>query len=182
MLRKAFIQNPTTSPTFWCDSWIFATSTGSTALPFRLSEHRYPSAHTGVTSNSILQTFLNPYNGSSWANDTSTVNSSSGQIESFSYNSTGLQTDALVKYGESGTAYYVSANDYGDSVNPTVVTGTYDYPTQTTTTIKRQPDDLQLHLLRHGSSAARDQDHDVAHGVDRPERLRCRHDHRRVLR
>ena len=133
VLRQAFIQNPTTSPTFWCDSWVYATSTGSTALPFRLSEHRYPSAHTGVTSNSTLRTFLNPYNGSSWSNDTSTVNSSSGQIESYSYNSTGLQTGAFVKYGESGTAYYVSANVYGDSVNPTVVTGTYDYPTQTTT-------------------------------------------------
>jgi RHS repeat-associated protein len=133
ILRKAFIQNPITSPTFWCDSWVYATSTGSTALPYRLSEHRYPSAHTGVTSNSTLRTFLNPYNGSSWSNDTSTVNSSSGQIESYSYNSTGLQTASFVKYGESGTAYYTSANTYGDSVNPTVVTATYDYPTQTTT-------------------------------------------------
>ena len=38
-----------------------------------------------------------------------------------------------VKYGESGTAYYVSATDYGDSVNATLATATWDYPTQTTT-------------------------------------------------
>jgi len=133
MLRRAFIQNPISSPTFWCHSWVFATSTGSTALPFRNGEHRFPSAHTGVTSNSTLRTFLNPYNGSSWSNDTSTVNASSGQIESHAYNSNGMPTDDYVKYGESGTAYYVGATDYGDSVNPFIPTATYDYPTQTTT-------------------------------------------------
>jgi RHS repeat-associated protein len=131
-LRRAFIQSPIVSPTYWCDSWTFATATGTTALPFRLAEHRHPSAHTGVTTSTALQNFLNPYNGTSWSNDTSTVNSSSGLIETYSYNSTGLVTDAYVKNGESGTAYYVSAKDYGDSVNPTVVTATYDYPTQTT--------------------------------------------------
>jgi RHS repeat-associated protein len=133
MLRRAFIQNPVTTPTYWCDSWVFATSTGSTALPYRLAERRYPSAHTGVTTNTALQAFLNPYNGTSWANDTSTVNASSGQIETFNYNSTGLRTDEFVKYGESGTPYYVGATDYGDSVNPYIPTATYDYPTQTTT-------------------------------------------------
>jgi hypothetical protein len=63
MLRQAFIQNPVTSPVYWCDSWTFATSTGSTALPYRLAEHRHPSAHTGVTTAANLQAFLNPYNG-----------------------------------------------------------------------------------------------------------------------
>ena len=86
-----------------------------------------------MTSNSTLRTFLNPYNGSSWSNDTSTVNASSGQIESHAYNSNGMPTDDYVKFGESGTAYYVGATDYGDSVNPVVSTATYDYPTQTTT-------------------------------------------------
>jgi RHS repeat-associated protein len=133
LLRRAFIQNPTTSPTYWCDSWLYATATGSTALPFRVSEHRYPSAHTGVTTSTALQQFLNPYNGTTWANDTGTVNSTSGLIESYTYNSAGLVTDAYVKNGESGTAYYVFAKDYTDTVNPTVVTATYDYPTQTTT-------------------------------------------------
>ena len=33
ILRRAFIQNPTTSPTYWCDSWKFATSTGSRRFP-----------------------------------------------------------------------------------------------------------------------------------------------------
>src|SRR5579862_5428604 len=105
MLRRGFIQNPETSPTYWCDSWTMATSTGSTALPFRIAERRHPSAHTGVTTATAFQAFLNPYNGTSWANDTSTVNASSGQVEAFNYNSTGLKTDAFVKYGESGTAY-----------------------------------------------------------------------------
>jgi RHS repeat-associated protein len=133
MLRQAFIQSPITSPTYWCDSWTMATATGSTALPFRVAEHRHPSAHTGVTTATALRSFLNPYNGTSWSNDTSTVNSSSGLIESFSYNSNGLPTDAFVKDGESGTAYYVGATDYGDTVNPTIVTATYDYPSETTT-------------------------------------------------
>ncbi len=133
MLRRAFIQNPTTSPMFWCDSWTFATSTGSTALPYRLAEHRHPSAHTGVTTNTILQSFLNPYDGTSWMNDSSTVNASSGLIETYSYNSTGLRTDEFVKNGESGTPYYVTATDYGDSINPYIATATYDYPTQTAT-------------------------------------------------
>ena len=44
LLRRAFIQNPTTSPVYWCDSWVFATSTGSSALPYRLAERRHPSA------------------------------------------------------------------------------------------------------------------------------------------
>jgi RHS repeat-associated protein len=132
ILRKAFIQNPTTSPTYWCDSWTFAPSTGSTALPYRLAEHRYPSAHTGISSAAALRNFLNPYNGTTWSNDTATVNSSSGQIQSFSYNSNGMRTDSWVKYGESGTANYVWAADYGDSVNPTIATATYDYPIQTT--------------------------------------------------
>ncbi len=42
MLRKAFIQNPSSSPTYWCDSWTFATSTGSTSMPYRMAEHRHP--------------------------------------------------------------------------------------------------------------------------------------------
>jgi RHS repeat-associated protein len=131
-LRRVLIQNPVTTPIFWCESWTFATATGSTALPYRLAEHRYPSAHTGVTSSNIAK-FLNPYNGSSWTNDTSTVNSSSGKILTYNYNSNGLWTDAYVKNGESGTANYIGAADYGDSVNPTIVTATYDYPTETTT-------------------------------------------------
>jgi hypothetical protein len=76
---------------------------------------------------------LNPHNGSSWSNDTSTVNSSSGRIDTYGYNSTGMRTDEYVKYGESGTAYYVAATDFGDSTNPYIATATYDYPTQTTT-------------------------------------------------
>jgi hypothetical protein len=70
MLRRAIIQNPVTSPVYWCESWTFATSTGSTALPYRVAEHRFPSAHTVVTTAALFREFLNPYNGSSWSNDT----------------------------------------------------------------------------------------------------------------
>jgi hypothetical protein len=133
LLRRAVIQNPAGTPKYWCESWTFVTSTGSTALPYRIAEHRFPSAHTAVGTTGTIQHFFNPYDGTSWANDTSTVNASSGQIEVFGYNSAGLRTDSLVKNGESGTAYYLSAADYGDSVNPVLLTATYDYPTQTTT-------------------------------------------------
>jgi RHS repeat-associated protein len=128
MIRKAFIQSPESSPSYWCESWTF-----NTGLAYRVAEHRYPNAHTGVTTASNLMSFLNPYNGTSWTNDTNTVNSSSGKVETFGYNSAGNLTDAWVKNGESGTAYYVSASDYTDSINPNVVTATYDYPAQTTT-------------------------------------------------
>jgi RHS repeat-associated protein len=133
LLRKAVIQNPTgATPTYWCTSRTFATATGSTSLPYRMSQKRRPSAHTAVTSDSILRAFVNPYNGTSWANDTSTVNSTSGQIHSYTYNSKGLRTGHLVQTGSSGTPYYLSASDYGDAVNPTLRTATYRYPTQTT--------------------------------------------------
>jgi RHS repeat-associated protein len=133
LLRKAVIQSPTSSsPTYWCTSRTFATSTGSTNLPCRMAQLRKPSAHTGVTSDSILRTFLNPYNGTSWANDTSTVNSASGQIHVYAYNSQGLRTDHLVKTGSGGTPYYLSASDYGDSVNTALRTAKYRYPTLTT--------------------------------------------------
>jgi RHS repeat-associated protein len=131
MLRRAFIVNPTTSPTYWCDSWVF--STASPYVPYRVSERRHPSAHTGVTTSTALQAFLNPYDGSSWSNDTSTVNASSGLIETYGYSSIGQRTDEFAKNGESGTPYYVAATDYGDSVNPYIPTATYNYPTQTTT-------------------------------------------------
>jgi RHS repeat-associated protein len=133
LLRKAFIQNPSTSPSYWCESWKFATATGSTALAYRLGEYRLPSAHTGVTTAASLRTFLNPYNGTSWANDTSTLNSSSGMICVYTYNSAGMLTASQVKDGSGGTAYYIGAADYGDSINTTLVTATYDYPTETTT-------------------------------------------------
>jgi hypothetical protein len=129
-LRQAFIQDPTGTPAYWCESWTMATSTGA---DYRVSRRRAPSAHTGVTSAANLRSFLNPYDGSSWSNDTGTVNSSSGLIESFSYSSSGMTTDAFVQNGSGGTAYYVAAADYGDSVNTTLPTAIYDYPAQTTT-------------------------------------------------
>lgn len=129
MLRRATIVDPVGTPQYFCESWTFDTTT----LPFREAEHRYPSAHTVVNSASALRTFLNPYNGSSWANDSSTLNASAGLIEAHSYNSEGLRTDSWVKNGSGGTPYYVWAADYAEGTNDYLVTSEYDYPTQTTT-------------------------------------------------
>ncbi len=130
-LRHVFIQSPTSSPKYWCESWILDPS--ATVPNFILTEHRYPSAHTGVTTAANLRSFLYPFNGSSWSNDTSTVNSSSGLIEVHEYDSNVMRSGTRVKNGSSGTSYYVSAWDYGDSTNTSIVTASYDYPAKTTT-------------------------------------------------
>ena len=131
LLRRAIIQNPVTSPVFWCESWTF--STYPTQNYYLLGAHRNPSAHTGITTAANLRTFLNPFDGTSWANDTATVNTSSGLIETHTYNVNAQRTDSFVQMGSSGTPYYVAAYDYGDTTNPYLITATYEYPTKTAT-------------------------------------------------
>ncbi|WP_010584091.1 RHS repeat domain-containing protein [Schlesneria paludicola] len=130
LLRKAFIQNPISSPKYWCESWTMTDS--STSSSYLTGAHRYPSAHTGITTAANLRTFLHPYDGTSWANDTSTLNSNSGLISTHSYNSNFQRTDSFVQNGSAGTRYYVAAKDYGDATNPYLITASYAYPTQTT--------------------------------------------------
>ncbi len=111
-LREVFIDDPTGTPVYWCESWSMAT----TGMANRIAEYRKPSAHTVVDSASELRDYLDPYDseGNSWTNDTNTQNSSDGYIEVHTYNTAGMRTDSKVKKGRTGTAYYVGAWDYGD--------------------------------------------------------------------
>jgi RHS repeat-associated protein len=140
LLRKAFISDPVGSPQYWCESTKLAT----TGLQNRIAEKRFSSAHTTVASAANLRSFLDPFDsaGNSWTNDTNTLNSSDGVIFVYENNSDGMRTGSLVKKGRSGTAYYVSATDYGDgdgdsagqdAARATLTIATYDYPTKTTT-------------------------------------------------
>jgi len=139
LLRKAFITSPTGSAQYWCESTRFAT----TGPQFRIAEERSPSAHTAVVSAANLRSFLDPYDseGNSWTNDTNTLNASDGLINVYEHNSVGATTGQLVKKGSSGTAYYVSATDYGDgdgdgvgqdAEHATLPIASYAYPVQTT--------------------------------------------------
>ncbi len=110
-LRKVFIDDPTGTPAYWCESWKMAT----TGQAHRIAEYRMPSAHN-VSTAAALRNYLDPYDseGDSWTNDTNTLNASAGLIYVNTYNSDGAKTDVQVKQGRTGTAYYTSAADYGD--------------------------------------------------------------------
>ena len=138
-LRKVFIEAPTGTPKYWCESWTLATS----GKGGRVAEERAVSAHA-VASASTLRNFLDPYDseGASWSNDTNTLNTSDGLINVYAYNSGGSQTDYKVKKGRTGTEYYVGAWDFGDgdgdstggdSTDGTLPVAEYSYPTQTAT-------------------------------------------------
>jgi hypothetical protein len=138
-LRKVFIEAPTGTPRYWCESWTLTTS----GKEGRVAEYRMPSAHN-VTTASALRNFLDPYDseGASWSNDTNTLNSADGLFNVYTYNSGGSQTDHKVKKGRTGTEYYVGAWDYGDGdgdsvgsdhTDGTLLVAEYAYPTQTTT-------------------------------------------------
>lgn len=138
-LRKAFIQDPAGSPLFWCESQTMH----ATGPLHRVAEKRWPSAHN-VTSNTEVAQFLDPYDSetTSWSNDTARLRSTAGKIETYEYNSIGMQTGVRVKQGATGTAYYVAASDYGDgdgdaagqdSVDNSLLIAEYSYPTATTT-------------------------------------------------
>jgi RHS repeat-associated protein len=139
LLRKAFITSPTGSAQYWCESTKLAT----TGPKYRAGEIRMPSAHTLVSTAVNLRNFLDPFDseGNSWVNDTNTLNASDGLIYVNEINSDGVTTGRLVKKGRTGTAYYISATDYGDGDGDgvgqdadyaTLPIASYTYPTQTT--------------------------------------------------
>ncbi|MCC7408891.1 MAG: RHS repeat-associated core domain-containing protein [Phycisphaeraceae bacterium] len=132
-LRQAFITDPYGSPKYWLSSSIIGTSGGATG---KVIESRMASAHMLVDTANELKEFFNPTGTtSSQSNDTRTVSSSSGAIYVYEFNDDGYQIAKKVRNGSSGTAYYVTATDYGDgSTNePTSqVVATYVYPTATT--------------------------------------------------
>ncbi|MCA9077796.1 MAG: hypothetical protein KDA93_22405, partial [Planctomycetaceae bacterium] len=138
-LREAFIDDPTGTPSYWCESWVMATG----GKPHRIGEYRQVSAHDVGTA-SELRDFLDPYDSetSSWTNDTNTLLASDGVIHINTFNSAGEPTDAKLKKGRTGTAYYTWAADYGDGdgdstgdddANDVLMVASYYYPTQTTT-------------------------------------------------
>jgi len=126
VLRTVTILNPTLATlTAWCKSSLMNSD-------LRITEERNPSAHTLVDTDAEVLKFVDPTTGT---NDADTLNTSDGLITVYEYNSDKRLNGVRVKKGSSGTAYYVSAIDYGDgSTTPAhLKTATYTYPTQTTT-------------------------------------------------
>lgn len=146
-LRDVFIDNPVSSPKFWCQSWTLnATSDWNNAMSpkplkrFTLSEYRPPSAHD-VNSTNVAQ-FLDPYDEGmgGWTYDTATLrtasNSAAGPTYVYTYDAYGQETDKKIKRGcDSTDLYYLSATDYGNgSTVPTYMPiKYYVYPAKTAT-------------------------------------------------
>jgi hypothetical protein len=97
-----------------------------------MTERREPSAHTIVDSTAEVESFLNP---SAATNDADTLNDSDGLVTLYEFNADGRPTGEKVKKGQNGTAYYVSAADYGNGTDAPkhLQTATYSYPTKTST-------------------------------------------------
>jgi len=127
-LREVLIENPTLGTLkAWCNSSLVNSD-------LRITEERSPSAHTLIDTDAEVKKFLDPTVST---NDADTLNSSDGLITVYEYNADDRRNGVRVKKGSSGggTAYYVSATDYGDgSTTPAYLpTATYTYPTQTST-------------------------------------------------
>ena len=134
-LREAWITDVSGTPQLWCKSTTLVQDTGNKL--HRIEQQRTPAAHNVTTSN--VSQFLNPYDRTAgWTNDTNTLNSTSGRITVYEYNSSGFQTAERVKVGSSGSAYYVWAadclGDSGESIvnRKALIASRYDYPAATT--------------------------------------------------
>ncbi len=126
VLRKATIEDPMAATlTVWCKSIIVNSD-------HRVTERRSPSAHTLVDTDSELKNFLDP---TTVSNDSATLNDSDGLITLYEFNSDKRPTGMKVKKGENGTAYYISATDYGNGTDAPkyLRTATYAYPDKTAT-------------------------------------------------
>ncbi|MDR2408291.1 MAG: hypothetical protein LBE13_09310, partial [Bacteroidales bacterium] len=123
-LRKAVIENPTSTT-------LNAVCTSKKLNSFgKVIEERPAEVHTLVNTNALLAQFLNPYNGSSWSNDTATLEQLKGIIYITEYDSvTNKKSGSKVKIGSGGTAYYTLATDYNAQGH---VTAYHVYPTLTT--------------------------------------------------
>jgi RHS repeat-associated protein len=142
-LREVFIDNPTSSPQYWCHSWKLVSTGEYTSSPKKrhhIAEYRPPSAHNVTSSN--VDEFLDPFDddgSGSWANDTATLraasDSTAGPTYVYTYNTEGRQTDKQLKRGHDSTnLYYLSATDYGGGGVPAhLPTTIYQYPAKTTT-------------------------------------------------
>ena len=140
-LRRAMIENPT------------AATLNVVCISKKLNasgeviEERPADAHALVNTNALLTQFLNPYNGSSWANDTATLEPSKGIIIVTEYDAvTNKKSGSKVKIGSGGTAYYINATNYNAEGH---ISAQYIYPTQTTNrnTFAKLPQ-LQYHFAK----------------------------------
>ncbi len=125
-LREATIEDPTAGTiTVWCKSIIVSSD-------LRVTERRNPSAHTLVDSDSELKNFLDPTTGT---NDSTTLNDSDGLVTLYEFDSDKRPSGMKVKKGENGTAYYISATDYGNGTDAPkyLRTATYAFPDKTAT-------------------------------------------------
>jgi len=137
MLRDVTIENPISGSTYWCTSQKFSSTSDG-----RITEKRPRSAHTEITTEANLKKFLNPSGGTNPNdNDTDTLNSNTGLIAIYEYNSDGRREATLVKKIKTGTAYYLSYTKYGDGTNdkPTLLpVEMRTYPTQVSTNPETQ--------------------------------------------
>ena len=128
VLREVFIDDATgtTGLKAWCQSRILDSD-------MRVIEERMPSAHTLVDSDTEIKEFLDP-TGDSGNNDGDTLNDSTGVIYVTEYDSDGNPDNQLVKKGENGTTYYLSATDWSNhGANGEIhylPDTSYAYPTQ----------------------------------------------------
>ncbi|MEM9109968.1 MAG: RHS repeat-associated core domain-containing protein [Planctomycetota bacterium] len=108
LLRQVFIDTPTSSPRYWCTSYLRGTS--GFAMD-RVLETRLPSAHTEVDTSAELIKFLDPTTAT---NDADTVNNTSGRVLVTDYeDATYDDADGTftmsrgVKEGENGSVHWL---------------------------------------------------------------------------
>jgi len=140
-LRRVTATGDIDTPVYHCTSQLVGSNTElEMNQPI---EERKPSAHTVVTydaEDATIVKFLNPSGGGPAPepyedmdkNDYDTLNASSGVIHVSEYNDDGRRTGYKIKKGLTGTAYYVSATDYGDGTEghpKRLPEATYEYRT-----------------------------------------------------
>jgi RHS repeat-associated protein len=155
-LREVKIENPHAETiNCWCQAWTyvdcdlnddgdFSDVGDKPLLKHRVAEYRTPWVYLLVNTNAELRKFLDPYDdprqsgvdttSAGWANDNDAMYVN-GAVYVYEYDALGRRTGERVKRGEAGTAYYISATDWGDGTDdkPTErVVATYQFPTQTT--------------------------------------------------
>ncbi|MCX5647512.1 MAG: hypothetical protein NTX40_00200 [Planctomycetota bacterium] len=132
-LRQVFVDNPDSSPKYWCQSFVMGETAGQNAN--QVVEKRLPSAHTCIDTTGEVTTFLDVQD--TWTS-ASIMNQSSGVVYVYDYNADGYLIKERVKQGNSNvsTAIYLRVVEYGDGAanRPKYLPWkTYVYHTATTT-------------------------------------------------
>ncbi|NLE36620.1 MAG: hypothetical protein GX621_01185, partial [Pirellulaceae bacterium] len=122
-LRRVILANPASlSAGISCESVTLNTN-------YQIEERRKPSAHwvTANTGDHSVTKFLNP-TADAWANDSSTLHDSLGEIVVYDYDNGKLPKNVFSKKGRTGPQHLVAATDY---IEKDHVTATYTYSTPT---------------------------------------------------